>query len=125
MANEQPQTLSDLIAERVRKLRKEQNLTAAELAGRCATAGMPEITAQVIYKLEKPTGRTPRSVSVDELAALAAALQVRVSALAPELLGIKPSDGTVDDVVAAVKELKNTLEKIPGARVTLEIGSES
>jgi transcriptional regulator with XRE-family HTH domain len=67
-------TPSDLIAERIRNLRKSRGLTIADLAARCAAAGMPKLTAQALYKLEgqrESSTRRPRPVSVDELLVLA------------------------------------------------------
>lgn len=72
-------TASDQIAERVRTLRKQRRLTVAELAGRCETAGMPHLTAQVLYKMEgqrDAPDRPPRPVTVDELLVLASVLDV-------------------------------------------------
>lgn len=93
MNNEQ--TPSDQVAARVRKLRQERNLTVAELAGRCAAAGMPRLTAQVLYKLEgQRASRTPRPVTVDELLILAQALGVPVSEL---LIGVGASYGPMTE----------------------------
>ena len=70
-------TPSDLIAARIRKLRNDRGMTVAELAARCRDAGMPHLTAQVIYKLESQrTNRAPRPVTVDELLVLAYALDI-------------------------------------------------
>jgi transcriptional regulator with XRE-family HTH domain len=77
-------SISDRVAERIRTLRMDRGLTAADLAERCAKAGMPRLTAQVLYKLEGQRDRQdrpPRPVTVDELVVLAAALQVPPSAL--------------------------------------------
>jgi transcriptional regulator with XRE-family HTH domain len=70
-------TVSDLVAERIREIRVRRGLTAEDLAARCAKAGAPEITKQVLYKLEsrQAYGRAaPREVRVDELVVLAYAL---------------------------------------------------
>ncbi len=70
-------TPSDLIAERIRKLREDRGMTVAELAARCKAAGMPRLTAQVLYKLEgQRANRNPRPVAVDELLVLAFALDI-------------------------------------------------
>jgi transcriptional regulator with XRE-family HTH domain len=78
MANEQ--TVSDVVAARVRDVRAKRKLTVAELAARCAEMGAPGLTANALYKLEgrrnSPAERRPRPVSVDELLALALALNV-------------------------------------------------
>jgi hypothetical protein len=74
MANEQ--TPSDVVAARVREVRGKRKLTIAGLAARCAALGAPDLTPQALYKLEgrRPGKRRPRPVTVDELLALAAAL---------------------------------------------------
>ena len=76
MANEQ--TVSDVVAARVREVRGKRHLTVAELAARCAERGAPELTAQALYKLEqrRPGKLRPRPVTVDELLTLAIALNV-------------------------------------------------
>jgi hypothetical protein len=52
-------------------------MTVAQLAARCAEAGMPRLTAQTLYKLEgQRTSRAPRPVSVDELLVLAYVLDI-------------------------------------------------
>jgi transcriptional regulator with XRE-family HTH domain len=70
---------SDVVAARVRQVRKRRNLTTAQLAERCAALGAPDLTTQALYKLEGQrdvASRRPRPVSVDELLVLAAALNV-------------------------------------------------
>jgi transcriptional regulator with XRE-family HTH domain len=76
MANEQ--TVSDVVAARVRQVRKRRDLTTDQLAARCAELGEPELTTQALYKLEarRPGKLRPRPVTVDELLTLAAALNV-------------------------------------------------
>ena len=76
MANEQ--SVSDVVAARVREVRGKRHLTVAELAARCAELGAPELTAQALYKLEqrRPGKLRPRPVTVDELLTLAMALNV-------------------------------------------------
>jgi hypothetical protein len=71
-------TPSDLIAQRVRELRRARGgMTVAELAERCKDAGMPGLTAQALYKLEgQRDKRAPRPVSVDEMLVLAYVLDV-------------------------------------------------
>jgi transcriptional regulator with XRE-family HTH domain len=77
MAN--TRTASDLIAKTVRALREDRGMTVADLAQRCGQAGMPHLTAQVLYKLEgqrDKDNRPPRPVTVDELLILAYVLDV-------------------------------------------------
>lgn len=70
-------TVSELIAARIRALRQDRGMSVEQLADRCRDAGMPGLTAQTIYKLEKPPpGRPPRPVAVDELLVLAAVLDI-------------------------------------------------
>jgi transcriptional regulator with XRE-family HTH domain len=79
-------TLSDLVADRIRKLLKQRGMTVRQLAARCRETGSPKLTDQALYKLLGQRERQPRPVSVDELAELAVALQVTAASLAPELL---------------------------------------
>jgi transcriptional regulator with XRE-family HTH domain len=77
MANEP--TVSDLVAERLRGLLKDQGMTVRDLADRCKAVGMPKLTAQALYKLvgqRARKDRPPRPVTVDELLVLAYALDV-------------------------------------------------
>ena len=88
-------TASDQVAKRVRELRKARGMTTADLAEGCAAAGMPRLTAQVLYKLEgQRAKRTPRPVTVDELLVLARALDVPLSEL---LLGVGTSYGPMTE----------------------------
>jgi transcriptional regulator with XRE-family HTH domain len=101
MANSSP---SDVVAARVRQVRIRRGLTVAELAERCKAIGAPKLTAQALYKLEgqrQREDRRPRPVTVDELLALALALNV-----APVHL-LVPVDGPeepyqITETVAAV-----------------------
>jgi transcriptional regulator with XRE-family HTH domain len=74
------ESVSDVVAERVREVRKRQGLTARALAERCAAAGTPGLTAQALSNIESgrrgADDRRRRDVTVDELFALAAALNV-------------------------------------------------
>jgi hypothetical protein len=84
------QTPSDILAERVRDVRTKRKLTVPGLAERCAEHGAPQLTTQAIYKIEgqrKSSTRPPRRVTVDELLALALALNV-----APVHLLVPPDD---------------------------------
>jgi hypothetical protein len=70
---------SDVVAARVRQVRVKRGMRTVDLAARCAELGAPKLTPQALYKLEgqrDPASRHPRSVTVDELLALAAALNV-------------------------------------------------
>lgn len=73
-------TVSDVVARRVRDVRKSQGLNASDLAQRCLDLGVPHLTAATISNIETgrrdDDGRRRRTVSVDELFALAAALDV-------------------------------------------------
>ena len=65
-------TPTRVVVARVKALRRRRGLNTAALAERCAALGAPEVTDQVVRNIE--TGR--RTVSVDHLCALAAALEV-------------------------------------------------
>lgn len=70
-------TPSEVVAERVRTARRRRGLKVAQLAERCAELGVPELTTQAIFNIETTRpGRPQRPVTVDELLALAVALEV-------------------------------------------------
>ena len=85
------ETPSDIVAQRVRDMRRRLGLTAGGLAARCAGIGAPQITAQVITNLETgrrdASGRRVRGITVDELLVLAAALDVPPPYLLAPLTG--------------------------------------
>ena len=71
------ETPSDVIAQRIRQLREARGWTVAELAARCKDAGLPRLTATVLYKLESQRqNRAPRPVAIDELLILAFVLDI-------------------------------------------------
>jgi len=77
MTNDPAATPSDITAERVREIRRRRRLSVGDLAAVCAAVGYPELTGQAIYNIEsgrRVQGRRRRTVSVDELLALALAL---------------------------------------------------
>ncbi len=79
MTNYPAATPSDVVAERIREIRRRRRLSVDELAAASAEAGYPELTTQAIYNIEsgrRVDGRRRRTVSVDELLALALALNV-------------------------------------------------
>jgi transcriptional regulator with XRE-family HTH domain len=80
-----PVVVSDVVAQRVRKLRQQWGWSAAELAQRCAEWGHPQLTASVIANIESgrrdKNGRRRRDVTVDEAFAFARVLQVPVGEL--------------------------------------------
>lgn len=83
---------SDLAAERVRRLRTGRGWTVRQLADRCKEIGAPELSAAVIANIEsgrrdKASGERRRDVTVDEVLALALALD------APPLLLFMPYNG--------------------------------
>ena len=60
-------------------MRKRRDLTPADLAARCRELGAADLTENVIENIESRSARAskhPRPVTVDELMALAAALNV-------------------------------------------------
>jgi transcriptional regulator with XRE-family HTH domain len=83
-------TVSDIVAARVRQVRKRRDWLPADLAERCAALGAADLTENVIENIESRSARAskrPRPVSVDELLTLALALNV-----APVHLLVPPDD---------------------------------
>jgi len=106
MANSQ--TPSDVVAARVKQVRKRRALTVADLAARCAELGAPQLTAQALYKLEarRPGKLRPRPVTVDELFILARALDVTVGEL---LIG---TPGTIGPMTPkGLRQMADFMEK--------------
>ena len=65
----------------MRKVRSERGWSIEQLAERCAAVGGPQLTVPSLYALEsgrkdRATGRRRRTITVDELPVLAAALRV-------------------------------------------------
>jgi hypothetical protein len=96
-------TVSDAVAARVRQVRKRRDWKPADLAARCAELGAGDLTENVIENIESRSARAskhPRPVTVDELLALALALDV-----APVHLLVPPDEpGAPYQVTAAVSE---------------------
>jgi transcriptional regulator with XRE-family HTH domain len=72
-------TVSDIVAARVRKVRKQRDWSPADLAARCAELGADHLTENVIENIESRSARAskrPRPVTVDELLTLGPALNV-------------------------------------------------
>jgi hypothetical protein len=87
--------VSDVVGDRVRQVRRRQQMTAVALALRCAELGMPQLSASAIYNMETgrrdKSGRRRREITVDELFTLALALNVwPVHLLVPPDEGEKP-----------------------------------
>jgi transcriptional regulator with XRE-family HTH domain/tetratricopeptide (TPR) repeat protein len=83
-SRDKPSKLTGEIAARLRDLRRQQGMSARELAERCAEAGVPSLTRSTIAKIESGVREF---VTVDELSGLAQAL-----GLSPEeLLQRRPS----------------------------------
>lgn len=74
------QTPSEVVASRVKEIRRRRGMTVAQLAARMEELGMPGLTEQALYNLEAgrpdPRGRRRRAISIDETVALALALDV-------------------------------------------------
>ena len=109
---------SDIAARRIREARKKQGWRVKDLAGRCAKAGAPHLTAAVITNLE--TRRRPgREITADELVTLAWILEVPpIQLLAPlngdEALRIVP--GEERDPLEAVAWLGDDDTALPAIR---------
>jgi transcriptional regulator with XRE-family HTH domain len=83
-------TVSDIVAARVRQVRKRRDWSPADLAARCAELGAADLTENVIENIESRSARAskrPRPVTVDELLVLSLALNV-----APLHLLVPPDD---------------------------------
>jgi len=82
------------VARQVRTVRKGRGWTLQQLANRCADLGAPWLTTQVVQAIERQHGGTTsraRYTTVDDLAALAAALGVPPAALLPGAEGETPT----------------------------------
>jgi len=85
---------SDVVAERVRELRKRRGLTAQQLSDLCAAAGAPELTAAALANIEtgrRKEGRRTRLVTVDEALILGRVLDAPAS-----LLFLPPEAGELE-----------------------------
>jgi transcriptional regulator with XRE-family HTH domain len=73
-------TVSDITAATVREVRKRRGWSPADLATRCSELGASDLTENVIENIESRSRRggtkRPRPVTVDELLALARALDI-------------------------------------------------
>jgi transcriptional regulator with XRE-family HTH domain len=108
---EVPETPSDVVARRVREVRKRLGWSAERLAAECVQVGAPHLTASVLANIESgrrdQQGRRRRDVTVDELLQLAAALRVETRDLLPSGVG-KPYDEAFE---ATVTELLAELHR--------------
>jgi transcriptional regulator with XRE-family HTH domain len=71
--------VSDIVATRIRELRKSRGLKPADLAARCKAAGAELLTENVIENIEsgrRRDGERTRDITIDELLILAYALDV-------------------------------------------------
>jgi transcriptional regulator with XRE-family HTH domain len=89
-AGDMTSTPSDVVASRVRTLRTRRGWSGKELQARCAAVGAKHITAAVIANIETgrrgPSGERRREVTVDEVLALALALDVSpIQLIQPEI----------------------------------------
>jgi transcriptional regulator with XRE-family HTH domain len=127
-------TVSDAVAARVRQVRKRREWKPADLAARCAELGAGDLTESVIEDIESRSRRGgrkhPRPVTVDELLALADALNV-----APVHLLVPVDDGDQPYQVTAAVAAERfrvrawirghaLLEKFPRAGASREFFSE-
>lgn len=101
-----PNELSEVVGVRVRATRTRRGWAVADLAARCADAGMPALTTAALYALESgrrdSTGRRRRMVTVDECAVLSRVLDVD---LVPPWRGDR-----VCDCAARVRALADELD---------------
>lgn len=104
------QTVSDMIAARIRNLRKQRGWNAADLAAR--TNG--RISENVIQNIEhgRPrNGVRTRHITADELAVLAAALGVPPATLMPGP-GISAGHGLTSEVAHIIGKAIGQLEDL-------------
>jgi transcriptional regulator with XRE-family HTH domain len=77
--------VAPLVADRVRRLRRERGWSAERLATACEEAGYKALTQSTIAKIESGVRKT---VTATEIAGLAKALDITpTQLLAPKLLG--------------------------------------
>jgi len=89
------ETVSDMVAARVREVRKRRGWQPVDLAVRCAGIGAGHLTENVIENIESRSRRggtrRPRPVTADDLLALSLALNVAaVDLLVPPDSGSQP-----------------------------------
>lgn len=80
------EAVSDVAVARIREARKTRGWRTSDLAGRCAETGHPELTRAVLENIEsgrRQDGRRTRHITVDELYALARALECKPGQLLP------------------------------------------
>ena len=95
MSLEAPSRLTGELAARLRDLRRRQGISARELAIRCAQVGMPSLTRSTIAKIE---AGVRNFVTVEETAALAAALNVHPSDLLGAASGVPEQPVVIGEV---------------------------
>lgn len=116
---EREATASDVVAERVAASRRKRGWTARQLAERCAELGATQITAATLANIESgrrdKDGRRRRDVSVDELLALALALDVApVHLLVPERVEPYQVTPTVENDTVLVRNWVRGFVPLPG-----------
>jgi transcriptional regulator with XRE-family HTH domain len=87
------ETVSDLVAQRVRSARKDRGWTASDLATRCMELGAEDLTENVIENIEsgrRREGIRRRDITIDELLVLARALDVAPIHLIVGIFGEHP-----------------------------------
>ncbi len=98
------------VAGRVRQLRDQRGLSARELADRCIAAGQPSLTRSAIAKIESGL----RFITLDELAALAQALQIAPHDLLCRAdAAVAPSPSQAEPAVPAAGRTTTELAAVP------------
>jgi transcriptional regulator with XRE-family HTH domain len=105
---------SEAIARRVRELRHKRGWSAQDLANRCAEIGAADMTSAVLANIETGrrhpgTGIRRREVTVEELLALARALDVLPSDL------LEPLRARPLDFPESVEQLRRAVEGVQHA----------
>jgi transcriptional regulator with XRE-family HTH domain len=102
------ETVSDIVAARIKEARKARDWRTADLAEQCEAAGHPELTRSVIENIEsgrRRDGKRTRDVTVDELRVLADVLHFSPA----DVLGGLPP-GTIGSVtVDQLEEIANLM----------------
>lgn len=132
MTSDRIASISDVIADEIRALRKREGMARDELAKAAQAAGAPgTFTAVALGNIETgrrdATGRRRREVSVDELVALAAATGRSPLALLggfAELFGATPTEcqrcaGNRGDLERTVRADVADLAELDGVEATL------
>lgn len=114
--------VSDVVGERLRALRKSRRMSVEGLAAKCKENGSPELTANAIYSIEngrRKGGVRTRHVTVEELPALATALNVAPRDLLTDGGDAVDTEGG-SDLFNAVSKLADAIAGLSGGDVSAQ-----